>query len=367
MKLTAESTVFNDEKVQSKFSELIVDADGIRTEVSKKVGNDEVISRINQSAEAVSISANKINISGVITAINNEGSTVIDGGKIDADTLHVKAANIDGNLSIGKITDLQTSLDGAAKTATSYITDIDSQDGIIVKAVNGRTDGSDDTKKNYIKLNAFGLDIYQGGNSVAKYGADSRIGKENAQRIEIKNNTISMYENATDIAFQITSTGQINFGHEDGGVYIYERGLRSELMYNNNLWYSGYQSIAGTNPGIGSIAFWAGSHQKSYIGFNAEFAVGHSGLMKVNDIYQRPGRRTWVEDGNLPTSGQPYTCAPFGLGSYVALGYLTNSAGSLRFSIPLGRTLPYDTEIESITFNMVVRAGNANGVAANPV
>ena len=60
MKLTAESTVFNDEKVQNKFSELVVDADGIRTEVSKKVGNEEVISRINQSAESVKIQAKKV-------------------------------------------------------------------------------------------------------------------------------------------------------------------------------------------------------------------------------------------------------------------------------------------------------------------
>lgn len=44
MKLTAESTVFNDNAVQNKFAELTVDADGIRTEVGKKVGNDEVIS-----------------------------------------------------------------------------------------------------------------------------------------------------------------------------------------------------------------------------------------------------------------------------------------------------------------------------------
>ena len=67
MKLTAESTVFNDDKVQSKFSELIVDADGIRTEVSKKVGNTEIISRINQSAESVKIQADKIEIDGTAT------------------------------------------------------------------------------------------------------------------------------------------------------------------------------------------------------------------------------------------------------------------------------------------------------------
>lgn len=41
-------------------------ADNITSEVSKKVGNDEIISKINQSAETVMIEANKINLKGTI-------------------------------------------------------------------------------------------------------------------------------------------------------------------------------------------------------------------------------------------------------------------------------------------------------------
>lgn len=41
-------------------------ADSISSEVSKKVGNDEIISKINQSAETVMIEANKINLKGTI-------------------------------------------------------------------------------------------------------------------------------------------------------------------------------------------------------------------------------------------------------------------------------------------------------------
>lgn len=46
-------------------------ADSINTEVSKKVNGDEIISKINQSAENVSIEANKINLSGAVTANQN--------------------------------------------------------------------------------------------------------------------------------------------------------------------------------------------------------------------------------------------------------------------------------------------------------
>lgn len=54
----------------------------INLEVSKKVGNDEVISKINQTSETITIQANKVNIGGVINSINNNTTTTIDGNKI---------------------------------------------------------------------------------------------------------------------------------------------------------------------------------------------------------------------------------------------------------------------------------------------
>lgn len=74
-----------------------------------KVDSGKIISTINQSAEAVTIDAKKINIAGLITAINGNTTTTIDGGKIttgtvtadkiDATNLHVKSANIDGDIT----------------------------------------------------------------------------------------------------------------------------------------------------------------------------------------------------------------------------------------------------------------------------
>lgn len=68
-------------------------ADSINTEVAKKVGETEVISKINQSAEAISIDASKVNISGVITAINNDSSTTINGSKITTGTITANQVN----------------------------------------------------------------------------------------------------------------------------------------------------------------------------------------------------------------------------------------------------------------------------------
>ena len=63
-------------------SKITQTATEINLEVSKKVGNDEVISKINQTSETITIQANKVNIGGVITAINNNTTTTIDGNKI---------------------------------------------------------------------------------------------------------------------------------------------------------------------------------------------------------------------------------------------------------------------------------------------
>ena len=113
MQLESSVTLFDDDKVESRFAELQITADGITSEVSRKVGNDEVISRINQSAEAVKIQASKISINGVITAINNDTTTTIDGDKITTGTLSASAVNAQSgtfntanipNLSADKIT-----------------------------------------------------------------------------------------------------------------------------------------------------------------------------------------------------------------------------------------------------------------------
>lgn len=57
-------------------------ANNINSVVATKVGEDEIISSINQSPESITIDASKVNISGVITAINNDTSTTINGNKI---------------------------------------------------------------------------------------------------------------------------------------------------------------------------------------------------------------------------------------------------------------------------------------------
>lgn len=75
-------------------SSFTITVEGINSTVSKKVGKDEIISEINQSAEEVGINAEKININGVISANGNF--------KVDKDgTLTAVNANLSGTFLNG--------------------------------------------------------------------------------------------------------------------------------------------------------------------------------------------------------------------------------------------------------------------------
>lgn len=87
-KLTKYSTT---EQMQSAIK---VKADAIESTVSKKVGSNEIISKINQSAEEASIKAEKISLNGAVTAnsnfkINTDGSAETKALKITGGSLEI--------------------------------------------------------------------------------------------------------------------------------------------------------------------------------------------------------------------------------------------------------------------------------------
>lgn len=87
-KLTKYSTT---EQMQSAIK---VKADAIESTVSKKVGSNEIISKINQSAEEASINAGKISLNGAVTAnsnfkINTDGSAETKALKITGGSLEI--------------------------------------------------------------------------------------------------------------------------------------------------------------------------------------------------------------------------------------------------------------------------------------
>lgn len=101
-------------------------ADGLLVTVSKKVGKDEIISSINQTAEAVKINANKINLNGYVTMTNlsTPGQTIIDGGNIKTGTIEsikLRAIDIRGKSMIYIEDDGILSCDGNAYLKNLFI------------------------------------------------------------------------------------------------------------------------------------------------------------------------------------------------------------------------------------------------------
>lgn len=73
-------------------SAIKLQSDSISLEVSKKVGKNEVISEVNQSAEAVRIKANKLDINGTVSA--NENFKILEDGSMEA-----KNGNFSGEIN----------------------------------------------------------------------------------------------------------------------------------------------------------------------------------------------------------------------------------------------------------------------------
>ena len=80
-------------------------ASSINSTVSQKVGKNEVISSINQSAEAVEINANKININGVISAngnfkVDTSGNMICSNATITGGLIELYSSNSEANFQI---------------------------------------------------------------------------------------------------------------------------------------------------------------------------------------------------------------------------------------------------------------------------
>lgn len=313
MQLESSVTLFDDNKVENRFAELQITADGITSEVSKKVGNDEVISRINQSAEGIQIQANKVNIEGATIfssgrlsqnslnsaydasgsatgAVNTlksdlssaSGTTVINGGHIETGTLSAGAVNATsgvfdtanipdlnaekitagtlnaaligaGTLEIGKLdTSARNKIDNAAKTASNFISTIGS-DGISVHAVSN-------PNSNYVQIDGDGMEIYKGSVSVAKYGdSAARVGKDASQHISIDSNGFHIWK-----ATQNTASNEVA-SFTDSSISLGKNNLTSVIdMCKSTLKItSKYVSYDATND-CTTTSIAAGDNTKDY-------------------------------------------------------------------------------------------------------
>ena len=153
-------------------------------------------------------------------------------------------ANIDGKRywREGSSNTTWTAWKDASATATDYITDISSA-GIYISPANQSPTSS--ATGNSIKIDGDGLNVYKGGVSVASYGDYARVGKENAQRLEIKSDGLYLYNQSGKQYGYFGSFTRVG-DYNSHNVSMGNDGVDVNSSQNNNIAHFGSTARIGT-------------------------------------------------------------------------------------------------------------------------
>lgn len=240
-------------ETQKSVSTLKQTADNISSEVSKKVGNNEIISKINQSAEQVSTNANKINFTGSATFTNavNANSTVSTASK------NASSALSTANSASQKASEAAKAASNASSTAANLS--------------KGLSDGTTQIDGDCIKTGtvSFGTESYINKNGQFRVGPmyssggtqDSRgyYGNQDVcfDKAIMVNYGLEIYGNndsAEGISYiDFHSGSDVTTGDS---LYDYTGRLQNYLAPNGNsaFTFSGSKTVAGTTVGTCTVA-----------------------------------------------------------------------------------------------------------------
>lgn len=164
VKLAAEAGWQSDLNRYYTKSEIDVTVGGINSTVSTKVGEDEVISSINQSSESVSINASKINLTGAVTISDLAA-------------------------------DANNALTDAAKTATNYIR----ADSTGVRIANANPS----TATTYQHLTATNTEFVAGGETVASFGSTVTLASDDGNHLVLDGDEFAFLDQDDNRLFYI--------------------------------------------------------------------------------------------------------------------------------------------------------------------
>lgn len=212
--------------------------------------------------------------------------------------------------------DIELDIADSAKTATTYITAIDS-DGIKVHAANNPT-------SNYAKINADGMEVYSNSDSVASFGADGvRVGKIQDPHIEFGSTSSNFYGNNQALV------GSIKSGNETVGEYTESVGINMGYMQDNTIPITDAQ-LSYPPTGNLSLKVRVGSFQQTRTlpttndydvttdGIRVRFIKSTRQLTVTNTGKKGLANHTFIDQGTLEiingekrraviVSGDPYT------------------------------------------------------------
>ena len=239
----------------------------ISTLVREKVGKTEVISSINQSAEAVKVKANKIEIDGVLTAINNNTTTTINGDKI----------------TTGSITSNQ--IKTGTITADKVSSDIITTNNFNAQKINANniTSGTLSTSRlssDVITTKNFNAQSINADNITSGTISGRTISGGSINGASIKGGSIKIGSRETTIA----SNGEVSIYPDTGGVYRFADGA---IRFNAN---KGAVISSSSNGSVyassGNLDLKACSGHDAYLGcmINANGTGERSGITCSNGV-----------------------------------------------------------------------------------
>ena len=263
--------------------------------VTDKVSKDNIISEINQSAEATTIDASKVNLNGYVTLTNlsTSGQTNIDGGNITTGTINTDRLNVEDIFA----KDITATGNIQFKNGNRYwITADDSGDTTIATwgslSLNGQGSINIENDVGYINITTPGnIALNPGDENSVVYKDDGN------------SPTINYYPflNTKNTADHIVAQGT-------SGIWTYRK------------WNSGLAECFGTyaiSPGkacnitFGSGTGWYRTEQISVGSYPFTFASMPSVLYSYNSGVSGVGAFIWVSDKESTTSPSAvHLCRP---------------------------------------------------------
>ena len=126
------------------------------------------------------------------------------------------------------------SMKRAAQGAVDYITDINNN-GIFVHEKSSSAVTPTSSNANGVQI-ASNVDIIRGGESVAQYGSDARIGKSNEGHLVITSSDVTVYGKKNEKALSFGSTND----SDDGFATV------TEYLQINYMVFGGIQALGAT-------------------------------------------------------------------------------------------------------------------------
>ena len=305
-------------KIKDMYSKLEQTTTGLSSTVSKKVDKTSIISTINQSAEAVTINASKINLTGLVTieSLKGNGTTTINGSNITTGTLDASKVTV---------TNLNASNIKSGKLSANYIdaTNLSVKGELLSGQING-IGGMKFADGAVISSCESGVSGYKGiqiSAPVIKLG----------DKVEINRPTIFYDVTGKNNSSSKTTTWTMS---SSGALTCASASLRGTLNVKNGVIY-GMNNLALARGSI-YIPSFGTSYTYDFIrGGNSSIAFADSG--PIHFIYNG-SKSSFIAGGTvyLPHAGN-VNCDHFRLGSGIMA---SPSSGSFHFLTASGGTSP---------------------------